>query len=911
MRRVQTSLLERLQGEHNVSELGERALNILRGAVNAPAAAMYSAAGADFRLVASQGVEHGNALPATFRRGDGLVGLAAREKQVTVLKDLPEGYFALKSAFATGSPRHVAICPAVIDNITHGVLEFAFVHPPEARALDLLERSRDGVAAALRSAVYRERLQALVEETQRQSEELQTQQEELRVSNEELEEQSRALKMSQGRLEQQQAELEANNAQLEAQTQELELQKHALSLSRDEAERASQYKSQFLANMSHELRTPLNSALILAKLLAQNKDGHLSDGEVRYAETIYSAGNNLLTLINDILDLAKIEAGAVELRPEDVAPVSVVDALHRTFQPMADERRLQFSIDIANGTPDTINTDSQRLQQILTNLLSNAFKFTESGSVSLRVRPGSGGDVEFEVRDTGVGIPKDKLDVIFQAFQQVDGTTHRKYGGTGLGLSISLELARALGGDIRVDSRVGAGSTFTLTLPSRFAAQPARRATPALATAGARKTQPPAPAGPDRQLPVGPANVRAGAIADDRNARRRPGRLILVIEDDLAFARILYDLAHELDFDCIVANTTEEGMAFARDTAPSGILLDLSLPDGSGLTLLDRLKHNPDTRHIPVHVVSVDDATQAVLELGAVGFALKPVAHDELVKAVRKLERTLEQRVRRVLVVEDDEQLRESTTKLLELDGVVIEAVGTAADALRNLATQSYDCVVLDLNLPDASGYEILETMAGSEQYSFPPVIIYTGRDISSEDEQRLRRFSRSVIVKGARSPERLLDEVTLFLHQIESRLPPEAQRLLRTARQRDQAFEGKTILIVEDDVRNIFALTSVFEPLGASIAVGRNGREGLEQIRAVKPHLVLMDIMMPEMDGLTATREIRKDPVYAHLPIIALTAKAMPNDYDQAIAAGANDYMAKPIDIDKLTSLCRVWIAR
>ena len=347
VRRVQTSLLERLQGEHNVSELGERALNILRGAVNAPAAAMYSAAGADFRLVASQGVEHGNALPATFRRGDGLVGLAAREKQVTVLKNLPEGYFALKSAFATGSPRHVAICPAVIDNVTHGVLEFAFVHPPEARALDLLERSRDGVAAALRSAVYRERLQALLEETQRQSEELQTQQEELRVSNEELEEQSRALKMSQGRLEQQQAELEANNAQLEAQTQELELQKHALSLSRDEAERASQYKSEFLANMSHELRTPLNSALILAKLLAENKDGHLSDGEVRYAETIYSAGNNLLTLINDILDLAKIEAGAVELRPEEVAAVSVVDALHRTFQPMADERRLQFSIDIA------------------------------------------------------------------------------------------------------------------------------------------------------------------------------------------------------------------------------------------------------------------------------------------------------------------------------------------------------------------------------------------------------------------------------------------------------------------------------------------------------------------------------------------------------------------------------------
>ena len=384
-----------------------------------------------------------------------------------------------------------------------------------------------------------------------------------------------------------------------------------------------------------------------------------------------------------------------------------------------------------------------------------------------------------------------------------------------------------------------------------------------------------------------------------------------MIEDDPSFARILYSLAHELDFDCVIAHTNDEGMALARDLSPSGILLDVNLPDGSGLTLLDRLKRNPDTRHIPVHMVSVSDRAQTALELGAVGFALKPVQRDELVKAIRKLEDRLEHRVRRVLVVEDDDRLRGSIKELLQLDGVTIHDVGTARDALAQLAAESFDCVVLDLNLPDASGYEILETMSANEQYSFPPVIIYTGGPISRDEEERLRRFSRSVIVKGARSPERLLDEVTLFLHQVESRLPPGARRLLEAARQRDDFFEGKTILIVEDDVRNIFALTSIFEPRGAKVAIARNGREGVQQAEKTRPDLVLMDIMMPEMDGLAATRELRKNPQLRDTPIIALTAKAMKDDYEECLAAGASDYLAKPLDVDKLVSLCRVWMAR
>ena len=523
VRRVQTSLLERLQGEHNVSELGERALNILRGAVNAPAAAMYAAAGADFRLVASQGVEHGNALPATFRRGDGLVGLAAREKQVTVLKDLPEGYFALKSAFATGSPRHVAICPAVIDNITHGVLEFAFVHPPEARALDLLERSRDGVAAALRSAVYRERLQALARRNPA-------------AIRRAADAAGGAAGVERGARRAEPRAEDVSGAARAAASRARSQQRAARGA--DAGARAAETCVVAVTRRSRarepiQVGVPRQHVARAAHAAEQRAHSREAAGAEQGRPSVGGRGP---LRGNDLLR-GQQSADAHQRHPRSVEDRGgrrrVAARRRRTCERRrgpspyvpADGRRRPAAVFHRHraGTPDTINTDSQRLQQILTNLLSNAFKFTESGSVSLRVRPGSGGDVEFAVRDTGVGIPTDKLDVIFQAFRQADGSTHRKYGGTGLGLSISLELARALGGDIRVDSRVGAGSTFTLTLPSRFAAQPARRATPALATAGARKTQPPAPAGPDRQLPVGPANVRAGAIADDRNARRRPG----------------------------------------------------------------------------------------------------------------------------------------------------------------------------------------------------------------------------------------------------------------------------------------------------------------------------------------------------------------------------------------------------
>jgi signal transduction histidine kinase/DNA-binding response OmpR family regulator len=907
---VHTRLLEAMQGEPSLSELGERALSVIAEATGCPVAALYAHEGDTLRLAATKGLRPGVDLPRTFSVGEGVTGEAVRTGGMTVLRDLPPAFFTVRGSLGEASPGHLVVSALRVDGETQGVLEAAFLRAPEPRVLTLLDRSRHAIAVAIRTAFFRDRLRALLEETRQQAAELGAQQERLRATNEALEEQSRILRVSQATLEEQQTELEATNAQLEAQARDLELQQHALTRAMSEVERASQYKSEFLANMSHELRTPLNSTLILAKLLSENKSGRLSAEDVRYAETIHASGQTLLTLINDILDLSKIEAGAVDIRPDTIRVAALVDDLHRRFQPIAADKQLEFAVDLLPAVTTTLTSDSHRLLQILTNLLSNAFKFTERGGVVLRVAPAGPDQVAFEVRDTGIGIPAEHQHGIFEAFRQADGSTHRKYGGTGLGLSISRELAHMLGGSIQLSSTPGLGSTFTLIMPVRPpAATPTHRT---LASQDVFVTRSPLLRAAARADALEPAVTPDPLPSlDDRLARQRPGRLILVVEDDPDFAQILYGLAHELDFDCVVARTNDEGMVLARDLLPSGILLDLHLPDGSGLTLLDRLKRNPDTRHIPVHMVSVSDRAHPALTMGAVGYALKPVAREELVKAIRKLEDRLDGRLRRVLVVEDDDVMRDSITELLRLDGVRIHAVGTAAEALAQLAAESFDCVVLDLHLPDASGYEILETMSTNETYSFPPVIVYTGRAISSEEEEALRRFSRSVIVKGARSPERLLDEVTLFLHQVESRLPPGARRLLEAARERDEFFEGRTILVVEDDVRNVFALTSVFEPRGARVMVARNGRDAIAEVQKCRPDLVLMDIMMPEMDGLAATRALRAYADLRDLPIIALTAKAMPDDYEQCLAAGANDYLAKPLDIDKLLSLCRVWMRR
>lgn len=925
----QLGLSASIVGDLRLEQLGDQVLKYIAEYLDAHAGAFFALDAGRFRRTATYGIPAGSSVPQSFEPGDGLLGQAAKDGRTFIIDSVPDGYLTVGSALGKSPPRHLLVAPVRSDGVVNGVIELGFVHPIDTAATELFERVQELIGTAIRSADYRTNLQNLLEETQRQSEEMQTQSEELRVSNEELEEQSRALKESQARLEQQQAELEQTNSQLEEQAQLLEVQrddasraKASLQVQAKELEQASRYKSDFLANMSHELRTPLNSSLILAKLLADNAEGNLTPEQVQYAQTIRSAGNDLLSLINDILDLSKIEAGRMEIRPEEVPVAHLVDDVVRIFKPVAEQKGLHFRTEVKPGTPSSIETDRQRLEQVLKNLLSNGMKFTEKGDVTLTISRQADGKIALAVSDTGIGIAPHQQRAVFEAFRQADGTTNRKYGGTGLGLSISRELTRLLGGEIRLESEPGHGSVFTVVIPEIYEASSVkhyRTDSPAFtpvgdAGGGASVGSNPTTGG----APV--ANIvvpRAKRIADDRERMAAGRRTILLVEDDETFAKTLYDLAHEQNFQCLIAATAEEGIAMAMQYLPSAVVLDVGLPDHSGLSVLDRLKHDARTRHIPVHVVTAGDHGQAAMSLGAVGYLNKPVDRDELIATLSQLETRLETRLRRVLVVEDDAVQLDSLCKLLGSQDVETVGAASAAECLKQLKNATFDCMVLDLSLPDASGYALLETLSSDDAYSFPPVIVYTGRELSVDEEQRLRRYSKSIIIKGAKSPERLLDEVTLFLHQVVADLPPEQQRLLEKARSRDSALEGRRILIVEDDVRNIFALTSILEPRGAIVKFARNGREALAALDAAREaaeppiDLVLMDVMMPEMDGITATQEIRKRPEWKKLPVIMLTAKAMKNDQENCLAAGANDYMAKPLDVEKLLSLVRVWIPR
>ncbi|MCD9122031.1 response regulator [Cupriavidus sp. UGS-1] len=962
----QVRVVQQTRGLDTPAEVGTALLRALVPLAQAQAGVVYGLENGGLKRLAGWAAPADT--PESLALGETLAGQAASENRPLLARGLSTHYLRIASALGRDVPQAVVAAPLTSDGHVVGVVELAFAsaQPKLDDTVELIGRIAEAAGVALTASAYRARLETLLAQTQRQAEELQVQQEELRVSNEELEERGRALMESQARLETQQAELEQSNVQLEEHTQLLEAQKRDLLQYQAELaagaralERANQYKSEFLANMSHELRTPLNSALILAKLLQDNKEGNMTPEQVRYAATIHSANTDLLNLINDILDLSKIEAGHLTVQPEPVDIEAVVGGLAQGFAPIAAQKSVQFRIERAPGLPATLVTDSVRLQQILRNLLSNAFKFTERGEVALSVTRDGEDGVRFAVRDTGIGIARDKQAIIFEAFQQADGTTSRRYGGTGLGLSISRQLAQLLNGTLTVDSVPGSGSTFTLTLPLEFVGpaapaaavssvppapaavleaaaqvaadggidvtealsspQPAPvpdavadHAAPAHATGGARQPQT-APTAPPITISAPPLHTMLGPapIDDDRDRRSRGNRLILAIEDDVAFAQILYDLAHELDFDCLHATTAQQGLELAREYQPCGILLDVALPDHSGLTLLDWLKRDPATRHIPTHLVSISDHAEAALHRGAIGYTLKPSGRDDLASVIRELEaRMARGGMRTVLVVEDDATLRDSIRALLQSADIDIVTADTVSAALARLSERRFDCVVMDLALPDGSGHDLLEQMAADSSYSMPPVIVYTGRQLSAEDEQQLRRHSKSIIIKGARSPERLLDEVTLFLHSVESALPPEHQRMLRAVRSRDDAFEGRRLLLVEDDARNIFALSKVIEPLGAQVEIARNGRQALEILDGRDDiDLVLMDIMMPEMDGLTAMRHIRQDGRHARLPIIALTAKAMSSDREACLLAGANDYIAKPIDIDKLLSLCRVWL--
>ncbi|MBB5189364.1 signal transduction histidine kinase/CheY-like chemotaxis protein/CHASE3 domain sensor protein [Silvimonas terrae] len=917
LRKGQTELATVMLGEQNIQTLAANMLDFMVRHLGAAVGAVYVSADRQHFARVSQYALEATALESQreFQLREGITGQAAAENRIIVLNDIPDDYLRVTSALGNGKPRAVLVIPARGDRFVNLVMELSFTHTMPDQAEEFVNLVAHAMGTAIDSAQYREQLQNVLSETQQLNEELQAQQEELKVANEELEEQSRSLRESQVRLESQQVELEQNNDQLEEQTQtlqqqrdELDARNEALSMVHvqleeraDELLRASRYKSEFLANMSHELRTPLNSALILSKLLADNGEGNLSPEQVQFASSIYSSGNDLLTLINDILDLSKVEAGKLDIWPEDIPTSRLLEGLEQMFKPLAQSKGVELEVVARADLPRTIVSDQARLQQILKNLLSNAIKFTEKGTVHIVAGLHAPGEVAFAVSDTGIGIAENELQTIFDAFHQADGATNRKFGGTGLGLTISRDLAGLLGGTISVQSTPGTGSTFTLIVPLTLPQTPADDAPASVSVVPASRPALPAP--------VEPATP---ALPDDRDQLRPNARKVLIIEDDATFARILYTQGKELGFDCLLASSAQSGFDLALELMPDAVMLDMKLPDQSGMTVLERLKEEPRTRHIPVHVISGIDSSHAALQAGAIGYALKPADREALRKVFARIEAKLSQAIKHVLVVEDDPLQRESMMKLIADEDVKITAVALAEDALQHLKDTSFDCMVVDLTLPDMAGYDLLKRMAADSAYAFPPVIVYTGRVLSREEEAELRRYSHSIIIKGARSPERLLDEVTLFLHRVETTLAPERQQMLKVARSREKAFEGRKIMVVDDDVRNIFALTSALEPKGAQIVIARNGRDALEKLDTDPDiDLVLMDIMMPEMDGYTAMRQIRTDERFARLPIIAVTANAMRDDQEKCLAAGANDYLAKPIDLDKLLSLIRVWMPK
>ncbi|GGB97590.1 two-component system sensor histidine kinase/response regulator [Oxalicibacterium flavum] len=912
LRTGQSQLAEQGIGQMALPQLGRTVLSFLAQYIESAVAALYvREEDGSLRRVATYGFSKENELiEQIVSSNETLVGQTAQGKKLIRLDNVPDNYLKVTSGLGNGKPRHMILVPLNHEGTINGVVELGFLHAPRERDIEFLQLMSSSLGMAVEAALYRRRLQDLLAETQQLNEELQVQQEELRTANEELEEQSRVLEESQANLENQKAELEQTNEQLAEQTLSLDQKNAALLDARTALEeralalqRASRYKSEFLANMSHELRTPLNSSLILAKLLADNTQGNLNEEQVKFAQTIYSAGNDLLSLINDILDISKVEAGKLELSPEAIPLHRLAESLQMIFEPLASNKQLAFEVRIENAAPLSIHTDRQRLEQILKNLLSNAVKFTDAGKVSLAIAGNAEGGAVFTVTDSGIGIATDEQEIIFEAFRQADGTTSRKYGGTGLGLSISRDLAALLGGSIEVDSTPGKGSVFTLTLPATLPAvvpEIARAPAPQTAIQPAASPAEPAPA------PV----IESPAFPDDRDSDRNHARTVLVIEDDVSFARILYDLAHETHYRCLVSHGATDGLHMASTYLPDAILLDMGLPDGSGMTVLQALKNDSRTRHMPVHIVSASDRSEVALQMGAVGYVIKPTTREQLKEVFQKLENRFTQTTRHVLLVEDDARQRDSVTQLIMDDDVKITAVESGEEALSLLRNNVFDCMIIDLKLPDMQGEQLLQRMSEEDICSFPPVIVYTGRNLTRDEEADLLKYSRSIIIKGARSPERLLDEVTLFLHKVESELSAERQSMLRTVRSRDRVFEGRRILIVDDDVRNIFALTSALEQRGAVIEAARNGFEAIAKLDTIPDiDLVLMDVMMPGMDGLEATRRIRADARFQKLPIIAVTAKAMKDDQEQCLQAGASDYMAKPIDLDRLYSLLRVWM--
>ncbi len=894
-----------LQGQRDLSTVGRLLLSELTPLVNAQLGVIYQVESEELqtmRLLSAYADDGADGHPLRIRMGEGLIGQCAADRRRLLITDMPTHAVPIGSALFKVTPSNIIVLPVLFENQVKAVIELASVTEFTALQRMFLEQLTDSIGIVLNSIEATMQTEGLLKQSQQLAGELQTQQRELQQTNEQLEQKAQ--------------QLAERNVEVERKNQEIEQARRELEEKAAELALTSKYKSEFLANMSHELRTPLNSILILGQQLADNPDGNLSLKQTEFARTIHGAGTDLLNLISDILDLSKIESGTVTVEAEEIFFSNLLDAVGRPFRHEADTRQLSFKVDLDPALGRSLITDSKRLQQVLKNLLSNAFKFTDRGGVQLKVSSAPVGwtsshpilsqaqsVVAFEVADTGIGIPAEKQKIIFEAFQQADASTSRKYGGTGLGLAISRELSNLLGGEIHLRSVPGVGSTFTLYLPITYAG-PSTAVRPAK-TSSAAQLQPPAlqialPERPIEQIP------------DDRHEIQPGDSILLIVEDDPHYCRVLVDLARDRGFKVLVAMRGADALELAKQYQPSAVSLDVFLPDMLGWSVLSQLKQNPLTRHIPVQIITLDEDRHHGLARGAFSFVTKPTTTEGVEAALRRIKEYSEPRRKRLLVVEDNLAEQMSISELLGYDDVEIETAGTGRAALDALRRQPADCVVLDLRLPDMSGFEVLEELGADQALSEVPVVVFTGRELSAEEDARLHTMARSIVVKGVESPERLLDETALFLHRVVTELPLEKQRMLERLTSSDEDLVNRTVLLVDDDARNIFALSSVLERRGMRVLTATTGKEAIKLIESKNDiAIVLMDIMMPEMDGYQTMEQIRKNADFRRLPIIALTAKAMKGDREKCLDAGASDYLAKPVNTEQLLSALRSWLHR
>ncbi len=925
-------LNDQLQGEKNPVELTNDLLAVVVQHLEASVGVLYLAEDSAF-LRPAAAYAGSTATNQRISFGEGLVGQVASDKMPRILKNVPADLFRIKSGLLDGSPATVIIYPLVYNNVLQGVMEIGLLEEMPAMGNEYLASIASNAAIAIYAANNRLRLQELLQETQAQSEELHVQQDELQRSNAELEMQSQKLQASEEELRVQQEELlqsnqdleekaqllEENNQFIEQKSRELNILNEEVEIKNKELELASKYKSEFLANMSHELRTPLNSILLLAKLLSESKELDLGDDRYEYAKVIHGSGLGLLELINEILDLSKIEAGQMQITVEDVPFEEIKKDMEQLFKPLANERKLDLQLNFNADLPSFIQSDKQRLEQILKNLLSNAIKFTEKGTVSLEVKKANGDTLNFSndklqqvpvvaffVKDTGIGIPEEQQDLVFEAFKQVDGTSRRKYGGTGLGLSISREISRLLGGEIHLESVSDQGSTFTVYLPLTYVGEQETEI---------QETEKTVALEPNKVAPPVTPKVAAKhtgvfiQVPDDRSILVPGDKTILIVEDDVTFVKALSPFVKANGYKVLVATRGNDALALARKYQPAGILLDVNLPVMDGWSVIEHLKQDYTTRHIPVHIMSSDEARHKSLEHGAIDFISKPMVEKDLNQVLHKMEAVSNKSSRQLLIIEENIKHAAALSDYFTQNKIDTEIALSKEEGLNRLKTSKFDGVILDITDTEHTAFTMLDQIKQNKNLEKLPVIIYTGNTITSEDENRISKYATTSIIKKANTYEKVLDEISIFLHLVDEPKNNDSQRK-RKNKLLDRGLEGKTILIADDDERNIYSLTKVLELQQANVITAVNGKQALELLIA-NPEIdgLLIDIMMPEMDGYETIRAIRQQQKYKTLPIIAVTAKTMPNDRNKCIEAGASDYISKPVDMDQLLSLLKVWL--